>query len=230
MSEAVILAGGLGTRLRSMVPNLPKPMAPVCGRPFLEVLLTRLARQGIEHVILSVGYLADVIISHFGHRFESVDIDYAKEDTPLGTGGGLRLALRQCHEDAVLVLNGDTFLDVDVKHAIHAWNLHHEPIVFGVQCDNTSRYGRLEVSGDLITGFLEKGAGGPGVINAGSYFFPTSLFDGYNLPPVFSLEQDFLMQEVSRRAFRLFPASPPFIDIGVPEDYLLAQTYLQQYL
>ena len=130
MREAVILAGGFGTRLRSAVPDLPKAMAPVAGKPFLEILLAHLEKKGIRHVILSVGYLAEIIESHFGDSFASLHISYAYEDEPLGTGGALRFAMRQCREDVVLALNGDTFLDVDLEQAGQDWRHHRAPRTF----------------------------------------------------------------------------------------------------
>ena len=229
MREAVILAGGFGTRLKPLVPDVPKAMAPVAGKPFLEILLTHLEKKGIRHVILSVGYLAEIIEAHFGNSFASIHISYAHENEPLGTGGALRFAMRQCREDVTLALNGDTFLDVDLERAMREWRHHRAPIIFGVHSRDTARYGSLLTDGRRVTGFLEKGRKGPGIINAGSYLFPITLFDGRELPASFSLEQDFLAREISRRPFRLFPADEPFIDIGVPEDYLLAQTYLKQY-
>ena len=159
MREAVILAGGFGTRLRSAVPDLPKAMAPVAGKPFLEILLAHLEKKGIRHVILSVGYLAEIIESHFGDSFASLHISYAYEDEPLGTGGALRFAMRQCREDVVLALNGDTFLDVDLEQAGQDWRHHRAPILFGVQSDDTARYGSLLTDGRRVTGFLEKGRG-----------------------------------------------------------------------
>ena len=122
--EAVVLAGGLGTRLRQVVPDLPKPMAPVAGRPFLEILLGALAAKGIDRVVLSVGHRADAITGHFGHRWNGLEIDYAVEATPLGTGGAVRLALGHCRHDPVLVVNGDTFLDLEVD-ALMRRCLHH---------------------------------------------------------------------------------------------------------
>ena len=227
--EAVILAGGRGTRLQSVVPDLPKPMAPVAGKPFLEILLVSLARKNIDRVVLSVGYLAESIIAHFGQYFQGIEIQYAREDSPLGTGGALRLALQQCREEAVLVLNGDTFLEFDMPSAARDWQTHRCPIVIGFHAQNTARYGRLSLNGDRVVGFLEKGSGEPGVINAGSYVFPTNLLRRAELPEVFSLERDFLPQELQKTCFRLLAASGMFIDIGVPYDYLLAQTQLAQY-
>jgi D-glycero-alpha-D-manno-heptose 1-phosphate guanylyltransferase len=111
--EAIVLAGGLGTRLAARLDGVPKPMAPVAGRPFLEILLTQLQRSGCARVVLSVGHLHAVIENHFGAEFRDVRIDYAIERAPLGTGGALRVALPAMTEKSVLVLNGDTFLDAD---------------------------------------------------------------------------------------------------------------------
>ena len=108
--EAIVLAGGFGTRLATRLHGVPKPMAPVAGRPFLEILLTQLQRAGCSHVVLSVGHLHSVIQDHFGASFRGMRVDYAIESVPLGTGGAVRLALQQAKEESVLVLNGDTFL------------------------------------------------------------------------------------------------------------------------
>ena len=109
MHEAIVLAGGFGTRLREVLPDLPKPMAPVAGRPFLEILLTSLADKGFSRVVLSLGYMADKIITYFGNSFTGLDLIYVVEDEPLGTGGAVRLALSQCLQDHIYILNGDTF-------------------------------------------------------------------------------------------------------------------------
>ena len=111
--EAIVLAGGFGTRLASRLSGLPKPMAPVAGRPFLEILLTQLQRAGCGRVLLSVGHLHHVIQDYFGQAFNEMKIDYVIETAPLGTGGAIRLALAQATEESVLALNGDTVLDAD---------------------------------------------------------------------------------------------------------------------
>ena len=113
VKTAIILAGGLGTRLREAVPNLPKPMVPIHNRPFLEHQMDYWIEQGITRFILSVGYLKDIIISHFGNSYKSVSIDYAIETSPLGTGGALLLAAKNLNE-TFLVLNGDTFIEVSL--------------------------------------------------------------------------------------------------------------------
>lgn len=229
IEEAIILAGGRGTRLQSVVPALPKPMAPVAGKPFLEILLAFLAAQGLKRIILSVGFRAEYIVAHFGDNFYGMEIDYAKEDSPLGTGGALRLSLQMCRQEAALILNGDTFLECDLNNISLDWETYRLPMLVGVRMRDTKRYGRLLLEGERPVGFLEKTDNSPGIINAGSYLFPTDIFRGRELPDAFSLEHDFLAQEVCRAPFRLFTVSGLFIDIGVPEDYLKAQTYLEKY-
>ena len=110
--EAILLAGGFGRRLQAVVPDLPKPMAPVSGRPFLEILLSILADKGVNRVILSLGYRAEQISSYFGARYAGMELDYVVEEAPLGTGGGIRLALSRCSSNPVFIFNGDTFLDL----------------------------------------------------------------------------------------------------------------------
>lgn len=229
ISEAIILAGGRGTRLQSLVSNVPKPMASVAGKPFLQILLANLSRKGIRRAILSVGYLSESIEKYFGAGFQGLEIEYVREDSPLGTGGALRLAMGHCREEAVLALNGDTFLDFDMDAVAAGWQKHRSPVIIGVQVQDTARYGRIVSEDGLITGFVEKGESGSGIINAGTYVFPADLFTGRPLPAIFSLEQDFLVPEIVRRPFRLFASPGPFIDIGIPEDYLLAQTLLRRY-
>ena len=116
--EAILLAGGIGTRLRSVVPNLPKPMAPVAGRPFLEILLNSLAKKGFKRVVLSVGYMAEKVVSHFGYNFVGMELVYEIEETPLGTGGAVCKAIAQCNTDHVFVFNGDTYLDLEVAEVV----------------------------------------------------------------------------------------------------------------
>ena len=123
MREAVILAGGFGTRLRSAVPDLPKAMAPVAGKPFLEILLAHLEKKGIRRVILSVGYLAEIIESQFGDSFASLHISYAYEDEPLGTGGALRFAMRQSREDVVLATKFEPRSDEEIANDV-TWQQH----------------------------------------------------------------------------------------------------------
>lgn len=226
--EGIVLAGGFGTRLREMVPDLPKPMAPVAGRPFLEILLSSLARKGFHRVILSLGYMANKVVAHFGESYAGIELVYQIEPAPLGTGGALRLAMSQCQGDHVFVFNGDTFLDLEVQDLELLWQKQRTPIVVAREVPDTSRYGRLATDSERLRmiGFAEKGATGPGLINAGCYVFPIDLLRDFQPDVPFSLESDFLTQAATKRRFDLFVTHGHFIDIGVPEDYIRAQSEL----
>lgn len=221
--EAIILAGGKGTRLRSVVADRPKVLAPVAGIPFLEIILRQLARNGFGHVVLSVGYMAEHVIQAVGERFSGLDISYVREEEPLGTGGGVKLALTACRQDHVFVMNGDTFLDLNFAQVEEAWRVHKDLLLVGRQVDDTARYGRLQIDGARVTGFMEKGAAGPGIINTGYYVLPPSALDHFPADTAFSLEVDFLQPRVAERPCSLFVTSALFIDIGIPEDYTRAQ-------
>ena len=224
--EAIILAGGLGTRLRSVVAHLPKAMAPIADRPFLEILLADLARKGFKRIVLSLGFMADKISSHFGASFEGVELAYVVEDTPLGTGGALRLALTACTRDHVFVFNGDTFLDLDVRALEQYWQKGQHTIVIGKSVLDTERYGRLVAEGDWLIGFSEKGIRGPGLINAGCYVMTANALEAFPLNQSFSLEKDYLKPMIARGSVQVFVTNGLFIDIGIPEDYAQAQTFL----
>jgi D-glycero-alpha-D-manno-heptose 1-phosphate guanylyltransferase len=227
IGTAVILAGGFGTRLQSVVRDVPKPMAPVNGTPFLTFQLRFLKHYGIQKVIMAVGYLADVIIAHYGSSFEGIAIHYVHEHSPLGTGGGIRFALDKCEEDDVLVLNGDSFFDIDLNKFV---TLHDENLVAASlalrKVDDASRFGTIELaSGCRISGFREKdGAAKPGLINGGIYVLNKNIFM-QNTPAEgkFSIEKDFFEKQASRMPLCGFEFDGFFIDIGVPEDYKKAQ-------
>jgi D-glycero-alpha-D-manno-heptose 1-phosphate guanylyltransferase len=224
--EAIILAGGFGTRLREMVPDLPKPMAPIAGRPFLEILLLSLSRKGFTRVILSLGFMAAKISNFFGGQFAGMELVYVVEEAPLGTGGAIRLALSVCERDHVFIFNGDTFLDLEVKDIERLWQNNHHPIIVGRRVFDTERYGCLLTEGSQVKGFSEKGATGPGLINAGCYVFDRSQLNCFGLNDPFSLESDFLTDLVVQAKVNVFVTEGLFIDIGVPSDYMLAQTLL----
>lgn len=226
--EAIVLAGGFGTRLKQVVPNLPKPMAPVAGRPFLEILLTSLAHKGFTRVILSLGHMADKVTSYFGDSYAGIELIYEIEDAPLGTGGAIRQAMMRCNTDHVFVFNGDTYLDLEAAVVEAQWQVQHTPIIVAREVPDTTRYGRLNTSKNRVLGFVEKGMAGPGVINAGCYVLPTDILDGIALGQSFSFETDFLSKILDVQQFDLFVTQGHFIDIGVPEDYARAQTELAE--
>jgi D-glycero-alpha-D-manno-heptose 1-phosphate guanylyltransferase len=225
--EAIILAGGLGTRLRGVLPDLPKAMAPIRGRPFLALLLDQLAGAGFRRVILAVGYRHEAIRRYFGERQDRVDLRYSVETEPLGTGGAIRLALGQADSPQTFVLNGDTYAEVDYASMLLAHRTAAVALTVAVhEVADVGRYGALDVCDGRIRGFLEKGRGGPGMINAGVYLLSTGLLAGYDLPGAFSFETDFLMRYVHDLRPLAFATGGTFIDIGVPEDYARAQALL----
>lgn len=224
--EAIVLAGGMGTRLRTVVTDLPKPMAPVAGRPFLELLLRSLVAKGFSRVILSTGYMAEKISDHFGSCFAGIELDYSVEIEQLGTGGAVSLAARLVREDHFFVFNGDTFLDLDARGVDAMWQRIREPVIVAREVEDTARYGRLDTDQGHVVRFAEKGQAGPGLINAGCYVFQADQFSGVELGSRFSLETDYLAPLVERTAVALHVASGLFIDIGVPSDYARAQQLL----
>jgi len=225
--EAIVLAGGLGTRLRQVVNDLPKPMAPVAGKPFLEILLTFLAQHGVTRVILSIGFMAEVITEHFKEEFAGMDIVYEIEQTQLGTGGAILSALQHCQDDHVLIANGDTFVDFDLAKLEQQWHKNQQPVIVAKQITDTSRYGRLEIVDEKVVGFAEKGISGTGLINAGVFIIPTVLLDNFSIGEQFSFETDFLVQYIQNNDLDIFITDRKFIDIGIPEDYQTAQKLLK---
>jgi len=225
--EAMVLAGGLGTRLASRLHGLPKPMAPIAGRPFLEILLAQLRRSGCTRVLLSVGHQHSVIQDHFGASFHGMAIDFVIESAPLGTGGAIRLALAQAREEFVLVLNGDTFLDADYVAMLRFHAAEGAAVTLAVvHCDDVSRYGSVILEGERIVGFEEKGSSGPSWISAGTYVLARDLAWPPALPEKFSIERDFFVPEVARLCPAAYKVDGFFLDIGIPEDYDRAQTEL----
>lgn len=224
--EAIVLAGGFGTRLRQVVPDLPKPMAPVAGRPFLEILLSMLAQKGFTRVILSLGFMSEKIIAHLGDRYLGMELVYEVELQPLGTGGAIRAALARCEADHVFVFNGDTYLDLEVDALERLWQSGHHPLIVVREVPDTARFGKVEMCDGRINAFLEKGVSGPGLINAGCYVLPKTALDDFPLGQSFSLETEFFIKYLQRIRFDGFVTHGRFIDIGVPDDYALAQTEL----
>ena len=227
--EAIVLAGGFGTRLRDVVSDVPKPMAPIGDKPFLHILLSRLAQKGFKHVILAIGYLAEKITNYFGDNFKGMDISYVVEDDPLGTGGAVRLAMTKAKSDYVFVLNGDTFLDADFASLDKLWKEHSQPIMVARKVPDIARYGALVVQDNRLSGYIEKGEEGPGVINAGCYVLPVKALDMYEIGKNFSIESDYFQKIYETLFVRVSPTDGHFIDIGIPEDFERAQTELAIY-
>lgn len=226
MREAIVLAGGFGTRLKKLVHNVPKPMAIVAGRPFLEILLDLLEKKGFERIILSIGFMGQQIKTHFGNSYHSMELVYVVEDEPLGTGGAIKLAMKQVRSDCVYVLNGDTFIDIEADEIETQWGIHRRPIIIAREVPDTSRYGRLVVASGILTEFIEKKQAGPGLVNAGCYLLNHMPNEAFPDIDKFSFEERCLGPGISRGEFDVFLVTGKFIDIGVPEDYIRAQTEL----
>ncbi|MES2761253.1 MAG: nucleotidyltransferase family protein [Bacteroidota bacterium] len=228
LKEAIILAGGFGTRLQAVVNDVPKPMAPVNNEPFLNYVFDYLRYYQIEHVVLSTGYLAETISEYYKNEYKGIKISYTKEETPLGTGGGIRLAMTKCVTNDVLVLNGDSFFDVDISmHYKNHISKRSDCTLALRKVDNAARYGTI-VLGDLnvIETFKEKdNVERFGLINGGVYILNRELYlskTEENSP--FSIEKDFYEKRVDELNIFGFQYEGYFIDIGIPEDYKQAQT------
>lgn len=230
MREAVILAGGFGTRLRHVVSDVPKPMAPVCGRPFLSHLMDHLQTYGFDHIVLSTGYLHEKIEECYGGRYRDMEISYARETSPLGTGGAIVNALRHCRGDVVTVLNGDTLFRIDHDRLDRFFNQHNTRLAIVLRhVDDTSRYGavRTDSTGRIVQ-FTEKSeAHGPGTINGGIYRLHRSLLEGFAWGEAFSFEKELMQVRYTQDEYYAYPADDYFIDIGVPDDYFKIQQDLQ---
>lgn len=224
--EAIVLAGGFGTRLKQVVPDLPKPMAPIAGRPFLDILLSMLSRKGFTRVVLSLGFMSEKIIAHFGDGYLGMELVHEVESQPLGTGGAIRAALARCVADHVFVFNGDTYLDLEVEELETVWQSVQHPLIVVREVPDTARFGRVEMCDGRISAFLEKGKSGPGFINAGCYVLPKHALDPFPLGQPFSLETGYFIKYLERIRFDGFVSRGRFIDIGVPDDYALAQIEL----
>jgi len=231
--EAIILAGGLGTRLIKVVKDTPKSMAPVNGRPFLEYLLDYLDVYDINHVVLSVGYKHQDILDHFGKQYKNIELDYAIEEEPLGTGGAIKNAFKWINGNKALVLNGDTMFRLDLIRLFdfHASRLSKFSIVLR-ELDDVSRYGSVGVDDNRkITAFNEKGENsGKGLINGGVYLISKAFFDLYDFPKKFSIEKDCFEKMVDTFPFYGLICRQYFIDIGIPEDYQKAQNDFKEFI
>lgn len=225
--SAVILAGGLGTRLGSVVAHRPKVLAEVQGRPFVSYLLDQVAAAGVKDVVLCTGYLGAQLETTFGDRYGSLRLRYSREISPLGTGGALRLALPILRMDPVLVMNGDSYSQVNLQ----AFCLWHQSCganatLLLTKVSDTRRYGQVHVSAEeVVIRFDEKGdTAGPGWINAGIYLLSQGLLEA--IPPgrTVSLEREVFPAWIGKGLYA-YRSQGPFLDIGTPESYAEAAQF-----
>ena len=226
--EAIVLAGGLGTRLRSVVTDLPKPMAPIGDKPFLEYILKYLEKNGVKRVILSVGYKWETIKEYFGSSFNGIELIYSVEDEPLGTGGAIQKAISQVIGEQVYIINGDTFFDVNLKSLTLKDN---SKLMLSLKhMERFDRYGCVESDeNNLVTAFTEKDYREIGSINGGIYLASRDIFDAFNLESIFSFEE-FMQDNLNELKISSTVFENYFIDIGIPEDYEKAQNEIKNHI
>ncbi len=227
MIECIILAGGFGTRLQSVVNDRPKCLASIGDNPFLKYLLSYLEKQGVQHVVLSLGYKHELVEDWLLEYQGPLHITTVVEKEPLGTGGGIKLALQQTSEFSVFVVNGDTFFPIQLKKLLHIHqNGRFKASLALKPLHDFDRYGSVELEGQRITTFHEKQFCADGLINGGVYLLQRDVLD--HLPEKFSFEKDFLEKEIHYDTIGGYVENVYFIDIGVPEDYEKAQKELFQ--
>ncbi|MEA3274488.1 MAG: nucleotidyltransferase family protein [Pseudomonadota bacterium] len=225
---AVILAGGLGTRLRSVVRDRPKVLAEIGGRPFLQYLLDQMLSWRVSHLVLCTGYLGEQIEERFGPSYHGLRIQYSREERPLGTGGALRLAAGLIQSDAVLVLNGDSYCDANVAEFLGAHRSSGaEAALLLTQRADTRRFGTVQVDpqGRILSFEEKKADAGPGLVNAGLYLIETDLLHRIPGDGAVSLEREVFPEWIGGRFFG-HETSADFLDIGTPESYAVAETFL----
>lgn len=224
---AVILAGGLGTRLRSMVSDQPKVLAGVGGRPFITFLLDQLATVKIKDVVLCTGYLGQQVCAALGKTYGAVNLRYSRECDPLGTGGALRMATPLLKSELILVMNGDSYCEANLEAFFTIHRLREASATILIkEMPDTRRFGCVDIEmDDRITGFAEKKEReGPGWINVGIYLIHRSIIE--TIPPdgMVSLEKDIFPSWIGRGLYG-FRSQGRFIDIGTPESFILARQF-----
>lgn len=218
----IILAGGLGTRIRSVLGDLPKCLAPIGSKTFLSLLISNLRTQGFHNIALSLGHGSEKVSHHAKELSELNEISLCCEPQPLGTGGAILFAMDALGLDEAIVVNGDTFLEASADSLCSALRLDSNELIrmLGVKVDNVERFGSLCFDSlDRLTGFREKGWAGPGYINAGYYRITRKVFGNRKPGEVFSLEVDILTPMINKGAVSVEKVDGYFTDIGIPEDY-----------
>lgn len=221
--EAIILAGGFGTRLKSIVNELPKPMALIKNKPFLIYLLNQLHKYHFDRIILAAGYKYEVLESYFGSSYKGIELVYSVEKEPLGTGGAIFKASGLIASDYYFVLNGDTFFEVDFDNMERIFNKNKSGLMVALKpMINFDRYGAVVISDDKVLSFNEKKFCEKGLINGGTYLISCNWLKEQAPGNTFSIEKDILEKKVSTENITYYISDSYFIDIGLPEDYFKA--------
>ncbi len=229
VTEAIVLAGGFGTRLRTVLQDVPKILAPVRGVAFVHYVLQWLESQGIARVTACTGYRAEPVEAELRRYRGPMTILSLREETPLGTGGAIYRGLREIRGASAFALNGDTYFPADLAELQAAAQRLDAPLAVGLRrLQDTSRYGAVEVREGRIARFHEKGREGPGLVNAGLYLLPGGLWRSVPMPEVFSWELDFLQPLAPKMLTAGVVLDAPFLDIGTPESYARAESVLPE--
>ncbi|HEX2836224.1 MAG TPA: sugar phosphate nucleotidyltransferase [Thermoanaerobaculia bacterium] len=225
-NEAIVLAGGEGTRLRSVLPDTPKVLAPIGGRPFLHLLFDRLAAQGITSIVLATGYAAELVESIAGDWRGPMTIAFSRELEPLGTGGAISQAFGRIAGERAWIFNGDSFCDVDLPAIADAASAAPKDAwLTAIHVDDASRYGTLQLNGDRIEAYLEKtGRSEPNWISAGIYILPRAVLPASGS---YSIERELFPQLAAGGRMRAARAAGRFIDIGTPESFASAEAFFR---
>ena len=227
--EAIVLAGGLGTRLKEVTGSIPKVMAPINRRPFLEYLLNYLFVNKITKVILATGYGSEILKNHFGDTYKSMTLVWSPEEEPLGTGGATLQALNLAENNLVFIVNGDTLFNVPLIEMANKFGSQFSSICLSLKpMTNFDRYGSVVVKRGVIAHFQEKTLCKEGLINGGVYLVSRNWLINRAPGRKFSLESDILERFVSQKEMKAFTCDNYFIDIGIPADFTRAQTEIPE--
>ena len=228
--DVIILTGGKGTRLRSKIKDIPKTMADVNGKPFLERTLEWLSGFNVNNVILAVGYKKEYIKEYFGNKYKKMNIIYSEENEPLGTGGAIKKALIQSNEKNIIVMNGDVFARVDLNKMLEQHIRLNSVMTIAIkEMIKFDRFGVVKFNGDKITSFEEKKYVEKGFMNTGMYVVKKYIFENKIIQDSFSIENDYLNKYVAIDKISPFIYEGQFVDIGIPEDYKKIKEIIKKY-
>jgi len=230
ITEAIILAGGFGTRLQSVVSDVPKCMALIQNKPFLHYVVEELQVQGIEKFIFALGYMHTIVGDYIAKNLSTINYQLSIENEPLGTGGAIHVACSKTKEENVLIVNGDTLFRVDIDNLAH-FHIHQKAActIALKSMQHFDRYGVVEINNTgLVTSFHEKKYYSAGLINGGIYVINVSSFHEKKFPLKFSFERDYLECNIKQKNIFGYIQDAYFIDIGIPEDYIKAQKDLSK--
>lgn len=226
--EIIILSGGLGTRLNGVIKDIPKVMAPINNKPFLEYILNDLNNQKVRKVILATGYKKEYIRNYFGDRYKNIIIEYSEEEFPLGTGGAIFQAIKKTTDDNVIVMNGDIYTKINFDELYNCHIDNKALVTLALkEMENFERYGSVTLENNKIVDFNEKKFVSKGFMSVGCYVFNKKIFENFKSNVKFSIENDFFSQYVKKIKFNPYFYYNEFIDIGIPEDYELIKKVLK---